>query len=224
MLKLLVMYILLTPLTLNPFTPRRNALERDMKASVLLRMKTIQDGNRSFGGCSGTYIGPYTILTAAHCFESAGLTRTWARGVNESLGVPARLVALDKRKDLALLDVAYRHSYTRIGKMPKRGDRVLNIGSPINFEFIPSEGRIGQTEYGIKGFTARYLVTTAMCNPGSSGGGAFNERGDLIGVNTMVVGMFGWIGITMAVNTDTVNEFLSSAFKYYRHELGPSEI
>ncbi len=58
-----------------------------------------------------------------------------------------------------------------------------------------------------------------MCNPGSSGGGAFNESGELIGVNTMIVGIFGWTGITLTVNTETVNEFLDFAYKYYSHEV-----
>lgn len=222
-MKLLLIALLLTPMTVNPFSNSKKVVLRDLKASVLLHTKSVRTNDkgikeRSFSGCSGTFIRPYTILTAAHCFESAS-TQVWARGPYESVGYPVHLVALDKKKDLALLDVPFKHPYAKIGAQPKRGDYILNIGSPMNFEFVPSEGMIGETEYVAKGFTAKYLVTTAMCNPGSSGGGAFNTKGELIGVNTMIVGIFGWQGITLTVNTDTVNLFLAEAFKYYSHEI-----
>lgn len=222
-MNLLLIALLLTPMVVNPFNHNKRIVLKDLKASVLLHTKTVgldKDGirQRSYSGCSGTFIGPYTIITAAHCFETP-TTQVWARGPYESVGYPVHLVAWDKKKDLALLDVPFKHPYVKIGRLPQRGDHVLNIGSPMNFEFVPSEGSIGETDYKAKGFTARYLVTTAMCNPGSSGGGAFNERGELIGVNTMIVGIFGWQGITLTVNTDTVNLFLSEAFKYYSHEI-----
>lgn len=221
-MNLLLIAFLLTPMVVNPFANSKKYVLRDLKASVLLHTKTVGvDKNgitqRRFSGCSGTFVGPYTILTAAHCFETP-TTQVWARGPYESVGYPVHLVAWDRKKDLALLDVPFKHPYVKIGKLPRRGDHVLNIGSPMNFEFVPSEGLIGEVEYAAKGFTARYLITTAMCNPGSSGGGAFNEKGELIGVNTMIVGIFGWMGITMTVNTDTIHLFLSEALKYYHHE------
>jgi len=222
-MNLLLIALLLTPMVVNPFSNRKSVVLKDLKASVLLHTKTVatgKDGRREahFSGCSGTFIGPYTILTAAHCFETP-TTMVWARGPYEAVGYPVHLVAWDKKKDLALLDVPFKHPYVNIGSLPKRGDPVLNIGSPMNFEFVPSEGLIGETNYKATGFTARYLVTTAMCNPGSSGGGAFNAKGELIGVNTMIVGIFGWQGITLTINTDTVNVFLSEVFKYYSHEI-----
>ena len=223
-MNLLLIALLLTPMVVNPFNTHKRMILKDLKVSVLLHIKTITIGKRGiireahYSGCSGTFIGPYTILTAAHCFETP-TTMIWARGPYESVGYPVHLVAWDKKKDLALLDVPFKHSYVNIGSLPKRGDPVLNIGSPMNFEFAPSEGLIGETAYKAKGFTARYLVTTAMCNPGMSGGGAFNAKGELIGVNTMIVGVFGWQGITLTVNTDTVNTFLAAAFQYYSHEV-----
>jgi len=47
-----------------------------------------------------------------------------------------------------------------------------------------------------------------MINPGSSGGGLFSMKGDLIGVNTLAVGFLGWAGISLAVSTADIQEFL----------------
>lgn len=190
----------------------RRPAEKDMQASVLLHIKFKIKGKAEYTECSGTYIASNTILSAAHCFPDTS-NQTWARGPNESLGYPVHLVALDKSKDLALLMTPIKHPHIKIGPLPKRGDYVLNIGSPLAFEFVPSEGVIGMVSFTYPGLGGYYLVTTAMANPGSSGGGAFDRKGRLIGVNTMTVGMFGWTGLTMAVNSDTIRLFLREAEK-----------
>jgi len=196
-------------LTTRPVAMAPKVITRALDASVLLRMKTYKDqnGHRMRGGCSGTYVDPTHILTAAHCFELP-IEYVWARGPNESVGYPVHVIRLSAAKDLALLEVPYSHPYVRLAKLPKRGYSIFNIGSPLDFEFVVSEGIVGAINYHAHGFTSHYLITTAMINPGSSGGGAFNTKGELVGVNTMTVGFFGWQGISLAVGIDDVKEFL----------------
>lgn len=215
----LVLSITTVPLNLTSMFVSNSVLQRDLEASVLLRSKVIKnkgtpEEKRGFFGCSGTYIDSRVILTAAHCVEISA--QTWARGPYDSTGYPVHLLAFDKKKDLALYEAPFNHKFVKLGKMPKRGDKVINIGSPLQFEFVPSEGIIGMTEFIAYGYTSRYLVTTAMANPGSSGGGAFNTRGQLIGVNTMVLGVFGWQGITLTVNIDSVRQFLNEVYIWYK--------
>lgn len=219
--------ILIVPLIALPFKSlQKKEAQKDLAASVLLHIK--EQETKKFGGfefksyayfgCSGTYIAPHTILTAAHCVSKLE-DKIWARGPYEVVGYPVHLVYWDKKADLALLDAPFGHPYVKIGLVPDRGDRVLNIGNPLDFEFVESEGRVGATDFKFnsKGFTSEYLVTTAMANPGSSGGGAFNDRGELIGVNTSIIGVFGWTGITLAVNTPSINLFLGQALRNYHH-------
>jgi serine protease Do len=209
----------LTPFYPTSFTNQNKVTQRALSASVVLHMKFVRVGSDGitkigYAGCSGTFVSKYTILTAAHCVSNFN-DKVWARGPDEKVGYPVRLVFYDRSKDLALLEAPFKHTYCKLGDMPIRGDVVLNIGSPLGFEFVPSEGIVGMTEYEAPGFKAKYLVTTAMANPGSSGGGAFSTNGSLIGVNTMIIGLFGWSGITLSVNVDTVKLFMAEALKYY---------
>lgn len=197
----------------HPYPARHCYIAADVKkVSVLIRAKGIvlkgKKPVKRLIGCSGTYVSPNTILTAAHCFEGYTPTDIWVRDPAQATGIRARIVRYSHVFDLALLGVDGSHTYARVGKTPEEGDAVINVGSPEGLEFLISNGIIAALNYQDPDYKARYLITTAMINSGSSGGGAFNEGGQLIGVNTMAVGIFGWCGITFAVDTNTMREFL----------------
>lgn len=64
------------------------------------------------------------------------------------------------------------------------GERVYTLGSPSGFELTLSDGIIS----GRRDEEAFHFVqTTAPISPGSSGGGLFDARGNLIGVTTLVL-------------------------------------
>jgi hypothetical protein len=64
------------------------------------------------------------------------------------------------------------------------GESVYTLGSPVGLELTLSDGIIsGRREEQ----TRRYVQTTAPISPGSSGGGLFDARGNLVGVTTLVL-------------------------------------
>lgn len=214
---LLKMYVSLITLLLMPHTQVLSIKQSDqvMDVSVLIRAKqyTLDDEtlkiNRGMAGCSGTYVSENTVLTAAHCF-SRPTTDIWVRDPHVRWGFRAQLVKLDPEHDLALLKVesVAKHPYAKLAKSARIGEQIINVGSPIIFEFLVSEGIVAALHFKDKTFKSTYTITTAMINPGSSGGGAFNAAGELAGVNTMSVGMFGWTGISMAVDIESIKGFL----------------
>lgn len=65
----------------------------------------------------------------------------------------------------------------------KVGERVFTLGAPAGLEHSLAEGIVsGKRE--AEG--AAYVQTTAPISPGSSGGGLFDEMGNLVGITTFV--------------------------------------
>jgi S1-C subfamily serine protease len=71
-------------------------------------------------------------------------------------------------------------SYTDL----KVGEPLFALGSPRGLELSLSEGILSglREEEGQK-----YVQTTAPISPGSSGGGLFDGRGNLVGITTLVL-------------------------------------
>lgn len=210
------MFKTLAVLIVSLLTPHTQVLRVDyihkiLDSSVVIHAKVehqTENGPKlGMIGCSGTFINGAQVLTAAHCFESP-VVSIWVRG---PLGGSHRayIEKLDFFHDLALLNVVGpKHVAAKLATTVRIGEPVVNVGSPYFFEFLVSEGVVAQVFVAMKGFKSHYLISTAMINPGSSGGGAFNEQGELIGVNTMSIGMFGWTGISMAVSIEDIRRFL----------------
>jgi len=93
------------------------------------------------------------------------------------------VVDVDERKDLVLLKIK------AFGLVPavagnsdqvQAGDRVILIGSPRGLELSVSDGLISAVRDSGEGY--RLFQTSAAASPGSSGGGMFDEFGELIGI------------------------------------------
>jgi S1-C subfamily serine protease len=64
------------------------------------------------------------------------------------------------------------------------GETVYAIGNPLKLDRTLSQGLLsGKREKG----ETRYLQTTAPISPGSSGGGLFDARGNLVGITTFTL-------------------------------------
>lgn len=181
-----------------------------LNSSAIVHVR-IPNGARKpgMGGCSATFISEDTVLTAGHCF-SHGYDRIWVKDY-EGITKEAVLVNRDIGRDLALVYVKHTHGheYVDIGPDAVVGQDVWNVGSPFDIRFLLSKGIVSGTQRHPKEFVSSYIITDAMINPGSSGGGVFNAKGQLIGVNTMMPGgLFGWIGMSLAVDTQSIREFL----------------
>lgn len=187
-----------------------NVYQDAINSSVVIHMKWLDHGTWHRGGCSGTYIDERHILSAAHCFEGSDLQLAWSKDDTGQSNL-LMLNKIDTKFDLALLTVigVKKHRYARLGRDTYVGMPVVCVGSPYGLDFMVSQGIIAKLDLKIEQFNAIYILHTAMINPGSSGGGAFDLHGRLVGVNTMSIGsIFGWAGISAAVDLETIREFL----------------
>jgi S1-C subfamily serine protease len=151
------------------------------------------------------------IVTNHHVLEgAAAATVRFADGSP----VPARLVGVDPRNDLAVLRIeeGVAAAPLAIGTSGdlQVGQKVFAIGNPFGFDFTLTTGivsALGRELPGGRGIAIRGLIQTdAAINPGNSGGPLLDSAGRVIGVNTAIYSPTGgFAGIGFAVPVDTVN-------------------
>ncbi len=151
------------------------------------------------------------ILTNRHVVDGADyVVITLYDGTNYQ----ARKIGSDPENDLAVLkfDPAGRvlHVITPgTASDLQVGQTVLALGNPFGLEGTLTTGIVSglnrplQTE---DGFLLKSMIQTdAAINPGNSGGALLNSRGELIGINTMILTASGSgsIGIGFAIPVET---------------------
>ncbi|MCW5574722.1 MAG: Do family serine endopeptidase [Burkholderiales bacterium] len=118
---------------------------------------------------------------------------------------PAKLVGTDPGTDIAVLQIpAQNLSALRIGDSDalQVGDYVLAIGNPFGIGQTVTSGivsALGRSGLSVEGYED-FIQTDASINPGNSGGALVDLRGELVGINTAIIGPAGGnVGIGFAV-------------------------
>lgn len=71
----------------------------------------------------------------------------------------------------------------QFAKSVEEGELVISVGSPLNEEFIIDDGVVQRVESSSV-LLGNVIFHDALIEHGSSGGGLFNARGELVGINT----------------------------------------
>ncbi len=161
------------------------------------------------------------ILTNNHVVEDATSIEVALAGMSQlEPGLPAKLIGRDPLTDSALLQLirlpdeplteAKFGDSTQIAP----GDWVMAIGNPFRFSntvtvgVVSAVGRLQNT--AIDGRQEEMIQTDAAINQGNSGGPLLNLRGEVVGINTMIVsdGGGGNLGIGFAIPINSVSEIL----------------
>jgi S1-C subfamily serine protease len=142
------------------------------------------------------------ILTNNHVVEEAMTLNVRLR---DGRLFPARLVGRDPATDLAVIKI------DATGLPPAKfadsdavrvGEWVVAIGSPFGLGYTVTTGVVSATGRGGLGMNAieDYLQTDASINPGNSGGPLCSLDGQVIGINSMIVGRASGIGFAVPAN------------------------
>jgi serine protease Do len=142
------------------------------------------------------------ILTNNHVVEHAHRIRVKFQDGRQFTG---KVVGVDPATDLAVVKIEAK------GLTPVRfadsdaalvGQWVVAIGSPFGLDYtvtagvLSAKGRHGLGPNQIED----YLQTDASINPGNSGGPLVNLQGEVLGVNTMIIGHASGIGFAIPSN------------------------
>ena len=132
----------------------------------------------------------------------------------------ARLVGTDPGTDVALLRIqATGLSALKFGDSDALnvGDFVVAIGNPFGIGQTVTSGivsALGRTGLGIEGYE-EFIQTDASINPGNSGGALVNLKGELIGINTAIIGPSGGnVGIGFAIPVSMVRLVMDQLLRF----------
>ena len=139
------------------------------------------------------------ILTNNHVVDGALTINVHLR---DGRFLPATLVGRDPAADLAVIKVnAQGLSAARFADSDasRVGEMVVAIGSPFGLGYTVTTGVLSAKGRGGLGVNAieDYLQTDASINPGNSGGPLCNLDGQVLGINTMIVGRGSGIGFAV---------------------------
>jgi len=140
----------------------------------------------------------------------------------------AKIIGLEPRKDIAVLEVAAPAKLLSPIKIARGGElevgqKAIAIGNPFGLDHTLTTGvvsALGRQVQGAGGVSIRDMIQTdAAINPGNSGGPLLDSSGQLIGMNTMIFSKSGAsAGIGFAVPVSTVARIVPQIIKTGRAE------
>jgi serine protease Do len=149
------------------------------------------------------------IVTNNHVVEGADTIKVILKDDTE---YDAEIVGRDPVTDIALIKVEAKGNLPTVpmgsSDNLKVGEWVTAIGSPFGLEhtvtagIVSAKGRvIGSGPYD------DFIQTDASINPGNSGGPLINMRGEIVGINTMIIA--GGSGIGFAIPIDLAKDIIA---------------
>jgi S1-C subfamily serine protease len=147
------------------------------------------------------------ILTNYHVVENA---RQLEVTTSDKKKYKAQIVGTDPVHDLAVIqipDKAVAKAEIGDSKDLVVGQKVYAIGNPFGLSGTMTRGIISSIRSlkGQRGFIDEAIQTDAAINPGNSGGPLLNARGQVIGINTLIltggVEQSSGIGFAIPINT-----------------------
>ena len=156
------------------------------------------------------------IVTNNHVIEDSDkITVTLRDGTQYE----AQLIGTDEKTDLAVLKIeasGLQPAVFGTSSDLKVGEQAIVIGNPL--------GQLGGTvtsgiisaldrEITVDGHTMNLLQTDAAVNPGNSGGGLFNSKGELVGIINAKSSGDDVEGLGFAIPSDTVKEVTDALIK-----------
>jgi Do/DeqQ family serine protease len=157
------------------------------------------------------------VLTNAHVVKDA---REVLVTLKDNRRLPAKLVGADPGTDIAVVKVDPKNLVeVKFGDSDAMqvGDFVIAIGNPFGLGQTATSGivsALGRSGLSMEGYE-HFIQTDASINPGNSGGALVNLRGELIGINTAIIGPAGGnVGIGFAVPVVMARAVMDQLIKF----------
>mgnify|MGYP001216598941 FL=1 len=139
--------------------------------------------------------------------------------VNGDQEYKAKVVGADPLSDIAVLQLETKDKFTPVGfgdsDKARIGDWVIAIGNPFGLGGTVTSGIISarNRSIGLSRYED-YIQTDASINSGNSGGPLFDMNGDVIGINTAILGRNGSIGIGFSIPANSAKIVIDQLIEF----------
>jgi serine protease DegQ len=161
------------------------------------------------------------ILTNNHVVDHADtITVTLA----DKRTFTAKIIGRDPDADIAVIQIPADHlTALKPADSDKLrvGDYVIAIGNPFGLNHTVTAGivsAVGRSGLDLEGYED-FIQTDASINPGNSGGALVDLQGDLVGINTAIVGQSN-VGIGFAIPINMARAIMTQLIKHGKVERG----
>lgn len=146
------------------------------------------------------------IWTNSHVVEGADTVTVTLKDGREFRG---EVVGEDPLTDVAVIKVeAQRLPTVTLGdsEQLRPGEWAIAIGNPLGLDNTVTAGIVSATgrtsaQIRVPDKRVQFIQTDAAINPGNSGGPLLNERGEVIGINTAIIGGAQGLGFAIPINS-----------------------
>ncbi len=154
--------------------------------------------------CTAVWISDNQILTAGHCAAAVAEMEERDTPVGEIIEYATKtttdaprtaiVLAVDEEHDLALLQaLGHHHSHETARVATGReeiGSKLVFEGHPGGLSWTRVEGTVAAYREDMNNvdFSGPFMQVSAPIYFGNSGGGGFNENGELVGIASFMVG------------------------------------
>jgi len=156
------------------------------------------------------------VITNNHVIQDAEDIVVRVNGTEE---YKAKIIGADPLSDIAVLQIDTNEKFipVQFGDSDKAriGDWVIAIGNPFGLGGTVTSGIISARNRSIG--LARYedyIQTDASINSGNSGGPLFDMKGNVIGINTAILGQSGSIGIGFSIPSNSAKKVVSQLIQF----------
>ena len=139
--------------------------------------------------------------------------------VNGNKEFAAKVLGADPLSDIAVLQLETNEKFipVKFGDSDKAriGDWVIAIGNPFGLGGTVTSGIISarNRSIGLSRYED-YIQTDASINSGNSGGPLFDMNGDVIGINTAILGRSGSIGIGFSIPSNNAKIVIDQLIEF----------
>ncbi len=156
------------------------------------------------------------VVTNNHVIEGA---EDIVVQVNGEKKFKAKVIGADPLSDIAVLKIESKEKFlpVRFGDSDKAriGDWVIAIGNPFGLGGTVTSGIISarNRSIGLSRYED-YIQTDASINSGNSGGPLFDMNGNVIGINTAILGRSGNVGIGFSIPSNSAKIVIDQLIEF----------